>query len=163
MTRPGRLRYIGQRRRPTLAGIHPPPEPKRPDRQRRDTGAAYPLDACVPGGVHQSRAAPAAGSPAIRAAALVLAVVLALVDSFAFIAMKHPNAARLSVYRAEDQGMHQRPSTRTRAEAVTNAAETMEDGAARARQSRVVMTLPINVELNRAEQVGRDRMAVSRF
>src|SRR5260370_29956576 len=44
-----------------------------------------------------------AGSPAIRAAALVLAVVLALVDSFAFIAM---NTQRRPAqrYRAEDLG-----------------------------------------------------------
>jgi hypothetical protein len=37
------------------------------------------------------------GSPALRAAALVLAVLLALVDSLAFIAMNTPDAARLSV------------------------------------------------------------------
>jgi hypothetical protein len=43
------------------------------------------------------------GSPAIRAAALVLAEVLALVDSFAFIAM---NTQRRPAqrYRAEDLG-----------------------------------------------------------
>ena len=43
------------------------------------------------------------GSPAIRAAALVLAAVWALVDSFAFIAM---NTQRRPAqrYRAEDQG-----------------------------------------------------------
>jgi len=43
------------------------------------------------------------GSPAIRAAALVLAVVLALVDSFALIAM---NTQRRPAqrYRVEDQG-----------------------------------------------------------
>ena len=44
-----------------------------------------------------------AGSPAFRTAALVLAVVLALVDSFAFIAM---NTQRRPAqrYRAEDLG-----------------------------------------------------------
>jgi hypothetical protein len=44
-----------------------------------------------------------AGSPAFRAAALVLAVVLALVDSLAFIAM---NTRRRPAqrYRAEDLG-----------------------------------------------------------
>lgn len=39
------------------------------------------------------------GSPALRAAALVLAVLLALVDSFAFIAISSRLAQR---YRAED-------------------------------------------------------------
>src|ERR1700730_2091975 len=43
------------------AGIHRLRDPKRPDRQRRDTGAAHALDACVPGGVRRCRAAAAAG------------------------------------------------------------------------------------------------------
>jgi hypothetical protein len=64
------------------------------------------------------------GSPIFRAAALVLAVVLALVDSFAFIAM---NTQRRPAqrYRAEDLALScrgsgkctHRPSTRTRPEA----------------------------------------------
>ena len=103
MTRPGRLRY-------TANGFgRPLPESLR-DRIRNDlTGSA-----ATPG--HPIRSMLAflavyagvalvllAGSPAIRAAALVLAVVLALVDSLAFIAM---NTQRRPAqrYRAEGLG-----------------------------------------------------------
>jgi hypothetical protein len=90
------------------------------------------------------------GSPAIRAAALVLAVVLALVDSFAYIAM---NTQRRPAqrYRAEDLEMHVAPVDTNTSGVSTNAAETMESGPARERQSRVVMTLAGHVELTEQE------------
>src|ERR1700681_2556038 len=94
MTRPGRLR--------------PLPESLR-DRIRNDlTGCA-----ATPGHLIRSMLAFLAvyagvalllpGSPAIRAAALVLALVLALVDSFAFIAMDTQRRPAQR-YRAEDLG-----------------------------------------------------------
>jgi hypothetical protein len=94
MTRPGRLR--------------PLPESLR-DRIRNDLNSS----AATPGHLIRSMLAFLAvyagvalllpGSPAFRAAALVLAVVLALVDSFAFIAM---NTQRRPAqrYRVEDLG-----------------------------------------------------------
>jgi hypothetical protein len=102
MTRPGRLRYIAN------GAGRPLPESIR-DQIRNDlTGSA-----ATPGHLMRSMLAFLAvyagvalllpGSPAFRAAALVLAVVLALVDSFAFIAM---NTQRRPAqrYRAEDLG-----------------------------------------------------------
>jgi hypothetical protein len=103
MTRPGSLRYVAD-------GVgRPLPESIR-DRIRNDLTSS----AATPGHLVRSMLAFLAvyagvallllpGSPAIRAAALVLAVVLALVDSFAFIAM---NTQRRPAqrYRAEDQG-----------------------------------------------------------
>jgi hypothetical protein len=103
MTRPGSLRYVAD-------GVgRPLPESIR-DRIRNDLTSS----AATPGHLVRSLLAFLAvyagvallllpGSPAIRAAALVLAVVLALVDSFAFIAM---NTQRRPAqrYRAEDQG-----------------------------------------------------------
>jgi len=102
MTRPGSLRYIAD-------GVgRPLPESIR-DRIRNDLTSS----AATPGHLVRSMLAFLAvyagvalllpGSPAIRAAALVLAAVLALVDSFAFIAM---NTQRRPAqrYRAEDQG-----------------------------------------------------------
>jgi hypothetical protein len=100
MTRPGRLRYIANDvGRPLPESIG--------DQIRNDlTGSA-----ATPGhlmrsmlaflAVYAGVALLLAGSPAIRAASLVLAVVLALVDSFAFIAM---NTQRRPAqrYRAED-------------------------------------------------------------
>ena len=102
MTRPGSLRYVAD-------GVgRPLPESIR-DRIRNDLTSS----AATPGHLVRSMLAFLAvyagvalllpGSPAIRAAALVLAAVLALVDSFAFIAM---NTQRRPAqrYRAEDQG-----------------------------------------------------------
>ena len=103
MTRPGSLRYVAD-------GVgRPLPESIR-DRIRNDLTSS----AATPGHLVRSILAFLAvyagvallllpGSPAIRAAALVLAVVWALVDSFAFIAM---NTQRRPAqrYRAEDQG-----------------------------------------------------------
>lgn len=102
MTRPGRLRYIAN-------GVGRPLPESIGDRIRNDlTGST-----ATPGQLIRSMLAFLAvyagvalllpGSPAFRAAALVLAVVLALVDSFAFIAM---NTQRRPAqrYRAEDQG-----------------------------------------------------------
>ena len=102
MTRPGRLRNIAN-------GVgRPLPESIR-DRIRNDLTSS----AATPGHLVRSMLAFLAvyagvalllpGSPAIRAAALVLAAVWALVDSFAFIAM---NTQRRPAqrYRAEDQG-----------------------------------------------------------
>src|SRR6185295_19049245 len=102
MTRPGSLRYIAD-------GVDRPlPESIR-DRIRNDLTSS----AATPGHLVRSMLAFLAvyagvalqlpGSPAIRAAALVRAAVLALVDSFAFIAM---NTQRRPAqrYRAEDQG-----------------------------------------------------------
>ena len=102
MTRPGSLRYIAD-------GVDRPlPESIR-DRIRNDLTSS----AATPGHLVRSMLAFLAvyagvalllpGSPAIRAAALVLAAVWALVDSFAFIAM---NTQRRPAqrYRAEDQG-----------------------------------------------------------
>jgi len=102
MTRPGRLRYIAN-------GVGRPLPESIGDRIRNDlTGSA-----ATPGHLMRSMLAFLAvyagvalllpGSPAIRAAALVLAVFLALVDSFAFIAM---NTQRRPAqrYRAEDLG-----------------------------------------------------------
>ena len=90
------------------------------------------------------------GSPAFRAAALVLAVVLALVDSFAFIAM---NTQRRPAqrYRAEDLEMQAARVDTNTSGSSTNAAETMESGVARECQSRVVMTLAGHVELTEQE------------
>jgi len=90
------------------------------------------------------------GSPAIRAAALVLAAVLALVDSFACIAM---NTQRRPAQRdrAEDLEVHPAPVDTNTSGSNTNAAETMESGAARERQSRVMMTLAGHVELTEQE------------
>ena len=108
MTRSGRLR--------------PLPESLR-DRIRNDLNSS----AATPGHLMRSMLAFLAvyagvalllpGSPAFRAAALVLAVVLALIDSFAFIAM---NAQRRPAqrYRAEDLEMQAAPADRTRAGAV---------------------------------------------
>jgi hypothetical protein len=102
MTRPGRLRYFAN-------GVgRPLPESIR-DQIRNDlTGStATPRhlmrSMLVFLAVYAGVALLLPGSPAIRAAALVLAVVLALVDSFAFIAM---NTQRRPAqrYRAEDQG-----------------------------------------------------------
>jgi len=101
MTRPGRLRYFA-------TGVGRPLPESIGDRIRNDlTGSA-----ATPGHLMRSMLAflavyagvallLLAGSPAIRAAALVLAVVLALVDSLAFIAM---NTQRRPAqrYRAED-------------------------------------------------------------
>ncbi|MDX6217200.1 MAG: hypothetical protein QOG99_2784 [Frankiales bacterium] len=102
MTRRGRLRYIAD-------GVGRPLPESISDRIRNDlTGST-----ATPGHLMRSVLAFLAvyagvalllpGSPAIRAAALVLAVVLALVDSFAFINM---NTQRRPAqrYRAEDQG-----------------------------------------------------------
>ena len=102
MTRPGSLRYVAD-------GVgRPLPESIR-DRIRNDLTSS----AATPGHLVRSMLAFLAvyagvalllpGSPAIRAAALVLAAVWALVDSFAFIAM---NTQRRPAqrYRAEDQG-----------------------------------------------------------
>jgi Family of unknown function (DUF5313) len=102
MTRPGRLRDIAN-------GVGRPLPESIGDRIRNDlTGSA-----ATPGQLMRSMLAFLAvyagvalllqGSPAFRTAALVLAVVLALVDSFAFIAM---NAQRRPArrYRAEDLG-----------------------------------------------------------
>jgi hypothetical protein len=102
MTRPGRLRYIAN-------GVGRPLPESIGDRIRNDlTGGA-----ATPGHLIRSMIAFLAvyagvalllpGSPAFRAAALVLAVVVALVDSFAFIAMNtHRRPAQR--YRAEDLG-----------------------------------------------------------
>jgi hypothetical protein len=102
MTRPGRLRYIAN-------GVgRPLPESIR-DRIPNDLTSST----ATPGQLIRSMLAFLAvyagvalllpGSPAIRAAALVLTVVLALVDSFACSAM---NTQRRPAqrYRAEDQG-----------------------------------------------------------
>jgi hypothetical protein len=65
------------------------------------------------------------GLPAFRAAALVLAVVLALVDSFAFIAI---NARRCPAqrYRGKDLGSARSDRRHTNTSgSSTNAAETM--------------------------------------
>jgi hypothetical protein len=107
MTRPGSLRYIAN-------GVDRPlPESIR-DRIRNDLTSS----AATPGhlvrpilaflAVYAGVALLLPGSPAIRAAALVLAAVLALVDSFAFIAM---NTQRRPAqrYRAEDLEMHAAP------------------------------------------------------
>ena len=107
MTRPGSLRYIAN-------GVDRPlPESIR-DRIRNDLTSS----AATPGHLVRSMLAFLAvyagvalllpGSPAIRAAALVLAAVWALVDSFAFIAM---NTQRRPAqrYRAEDLEMHAAP------------------------------------------------------
>ena len=123
MTRPGSLRYIAD-------GVDRPlPESIR-DRIRNDLTSS----AATPGHLVRSMLAFLAvyagvalllpGSPAIRAAALVLAAVWALVDSFAFIAM---NTQRRPAQRYPCRGSGkctQRPSTRTRA------------GAARTQQKR---------------------------
>jgi hypothetical protein len=124
MTRHGRLRYIAN-------GVgRPLPESIR-DQIRNDlTGGA-----ATPGHLMRSMLAFLAvyagvalllpGSPAFRAAAFVLAVVLALVDSFAFIAInarRHP-AQR---YRGEDLGSARSDRRRTNTSgSSTNAAETM--------------------------------------
>ena len=103
MTRPGRLRDIAN-------GVGRPLPESIGDQIRNDlTGSA-----ATPGQLMRSMLAFLAvyagvallllqGSPAFRAAVLVLAVVLALVDSIAFIAM---NAQRRPAqrYRAEDLG-----------------------------------------------------------
>jgi hypothetical protein len=90
------------------------------------------------------------GSPAFRAAALVLAVVLALVDSFVFIAM---NTKRRPArpYGAEDPGSPRGAVDTNTSGTNANAAETMESGAARECQSRVVVTLAGRVELTEQE------------
>jgi|SRR3954471_2491035 hypothetical protein len=102
MTRPGRLRYIAN-------GVDRPLPESIGDRTRNDLTSS----AATPGHLIRSMLAFLAvyagvalllpGSPAFRAAALVLAVALALVDSFAFIAM---NTQRRPAqrYRAEDLG-----------------------------------------------------------
>ena len=77
-----------------------------------------------------------AGSPAFRAAALVLAVVLALVDSFAFIAM---NTQRRSARRHEHEREQYQRSRNDRKRRGTR------------RQSRVVMTLAGHFELTEQE------------
>jgi Family of unknown function (DUF5313) len=89
MTRPGHLRYIAN-------GVGRPLPESIGDRIRNDLtgGAARPghlirsmiLFLAVYAGV----ALLLPGSPALRAAALVLAVVLALVDSLVFIAISRP-------------------------------------------------------------------------
>ena len=122
MTRSGRLR--------------PLPESLR-DRIRNDLNSS----AATPGHLMRSMLAFLAvyagvallllpGSPAIRAAALVLAVLLALVDSFAFIAM---NTQRRPAqrYRAEDLEMQAARVDTNTSGSSTNAAETIESGAAR--------------------------------
>jgi hypothetical protein len=76
------------------------------------------------------------GSPAFRAAALVLAVVLALVDSFAFIAM---NTQRRSARRHEHEREQYQRSRNDRKRRGTR------------RQSRVVMTLAGHFELTEQE------------
>jgi hypothetical protein len=131
MTRPGRLRYIANgvgRLLPESIG----------DRIRNDlTGSA-----ATPGHLMRSMLAFLAvyagvallsGSPAFRAAALVLAVVLALVDSFAFIAM---NTQRRPAqrYRAEDQGNAGSDRRHEHEREQYQRSRTMESGAARARQ-----------------------------
>jgi hypothetical protein len=141
MTRPGRLR--------------PLPESLR-DRIRNDVDSS----AATPGHLMRSMLAFLAvyagvalllpGSPAFRAAALVLAVVLALVDSFALIAM---NTQRRPAqrYRAEDLEMQAAPVDTNTSGSSTNATETMESSAGRERLSRVVMTLAGHVELTEQE------------
>src|SRR3977135_1089335 len=76
------------------------------------------------------------GSPAFRAAALVLAVVLALVDSFPFIAM---NTQRRSARRHEHEREQYQRSRNDRKRRGTR------------RQSRVVMTLAGHFELTEQE------------
>jgi hypothetical protein len=150
MTRPGRLRNIAN-------GVgRPLPESIR-DRIRNGLASS----AATPGHLMRSMlaflvvyAAVALlllpGSPAIRAAALVLAVVLALVDSFACIAM---NTQRRPAqrYRPEDLEMHAAPVDTNMSGNSTNTAETMESGPARERQSRVVMASAGHVELTEQE------------
>jgi hypothetical protein len=141
MTRPGRLR--------------PLPESLR-DRIRNELNSG----AATPGRLMRSMLAFLAvyagvalllpGSPAFRAAALVLAVVLALVDSLACIAMDTQRRPAQR-YRAEDLEMQAAPVDTNTSRSVTNAAETMESGVARERQSRVVMTLAGHVELTEQE------------
>jgi hypothetical protein len=86
----------------------------------------------------------------MRSTLAFLAVVLARVDSFAFIAMntqRHP----AQLYLAEDLGNAGSALRHDTSGSSTNAAETMESGAARERQSRVVMTLADHVELTEQE------------
>jgi hypothetical protein len=107
MTRPGRLRYIA-------TGVGRPLPESIGDRIRNDlTGSS----GATPGHLMRSMLAFLAvyagvalllpGSPAIRAAAMMLAVVLALVDSLAFIAM---NTQRRPAqrHRAEDPENHRK-------------------------------------------------------
>jgi hypothetical protein len=160
MTRPGRLRYIAN------AVGQPLPE-SIPDQIRNDLAGS----AATPGHLIRSMLAFLAvyagvalllpGSPAIRAAALVLAVFLALVDSFACSAMDTQRRPAQR-YRAEDLEMQAAPVDTNTSGSSTNAAETMESGAARERQLRVVMTLAGHVELTEQE-LDAIRMAVSRF
>jgi hypothetical protein len=89
MTRPGHLRYIAD-------GVGRPLPESIPDRIRNDLNGS----AATPGhlirpmilflGVYAGVALELPGSLALRAAALVLAVVLALVDSLVFIAISRP-------------------------------------------------------------------------
>jgi hypothetical protein len=148
MTRPGHLRYIAN-------GVGRPLPESIDDRIRND------LTGATPGHLIRSMLAFLAvyagvallvlpGSPAIRAAALVLAAVLALVDSFGFIAMTTQRRPAQRD-RAEDLEMHAAPVDTNTGGSSTNAAETMESGAARERQSRVVMTLAGHVELTEQE------------
>jgi hypothetical protein len=102
MTRPGRPRNIAN-------GVGRPLPKSIRDRIRNDltSSAATPGHLIRPMvaflAVYAGVALLLQGSPAFRAAALALAVVLALVDSFAFIAM---NTQRRPAqrYRAEDLG-----------------------------------------------------------
>jgi hypothetical protein len=124
MTRPGRLRD-------TANGVgRPLPESIR-DRIRNDlTGSAatpgHLMRSILPFlAVYAGVALLLPGLPAFRAAALVLAVVLALVDSFAFIAI---NARRCPAqrYRGKDLGSARSDRRHTNTSgSSTNAAETM--------------------------------------
>ena len=89
MTRPGHLRYIAD-------GVGRPLPESIGDRIRNDlTGSAARRGHLIRSmilflAVYAGAALVLPGSPALRAAALVLAVVLALVDSLVFIAISRP-------------------------------------------------------------------------
>jgi hypothetical protein len=122
MTRAGRLRYFAN-------GVGRPLPESIGDRIRNDlTGST-----ATPGHLIRSMLAFLAvyagvallllpGSPAIRAAALVLAVFLALVDSFACSAMDTQRRPAQR-YRAEDLEMHAAPVDTNTSGSSTNAAE----------------------------------------
>jgi len=77
-------------------------------------------------------------------AARVMAVVLAMGDSFAFIAM-NTQSRPAQRYRAEDRKARRGRRPLNTSGSSTNEAETMESGAERERNPRVVMTLSRSV------------------
>jgi hypothetical protein len=160
MTRLGRRRYIAN-------GIGRPLPESIGDQIRNDlTGSAATQGHLIRSmlaflAVYAGVAVLLPGSPGIRAAALVLAVVLALVDSFAFKAM---NTQRRPAQRYRAEGLGSAHSARRHEHEREQYERSRNDGKRRGARMSIASGDDIG-RSRRADRagVGRYRMEVSRF